>query len=109
MTLGLEALCDCKPVYKIRIGRFRRQQDLQFFHLAPNGRRFADAGPPENYDGVPDLVLLDQIPRLEVIQLKTYASKIIAAEEIHILICLAIAGALENSLDSLLRSRIFLD
>jgi hypothetical protein len=56
-----------------------------------------------------DIVLLDQILSLEIIELEAHASNVIAGEELHILIRLAIAGALQNGLDSLLRFRIFLD
>jgi hypothetical protein len=109
MTLCLEALRDFKPAREILVGWVRRQRDTQFFNLAPNGRRFPDASSPENDDRMSDGVLLDQTLRFEIIELETHAADIIAIEELHILIRLAVAGAFQNGLDSLLRFRIFLE
>ncbi len=96
----LDPLGDGEAHAERRIVGARRDGGGEHLAIAASGGRFRYAGAAEDDDGVGDIVLCKKLLRFCVVERQPDSAHVLAAQEVGILVGLAIARVLDNRRDS---------
>jgi hypothetical protein len=97
VALCQNALGDCQPPLEILVAGIGYQCPAQHFNLATRSGAFADTRAAEDHYGVTNSMLGDEQFWLEILDQKAHATKVVAREEIDVLLCKSIARAAQKS------------